>query len=65
MPTIPDSNSATSKLGIAKFALSAASLIGGIVFAAFGNIPVAIALFTVAGQGGLSGMIGMKAADSK
>lgn len=68
MPIIPDSNSATSKLGVAKFVVSVACLLGGTAAFIFGGPVLGVALGTsllaIAAQGGLSGMIGVKAADS-
>lgn len=65
MPIVPDSNSATSKLGIAKWILSAACLIGGVVLSLTGNAAIGGVLIAVAAQGGVSAQIGMKAQDAK
>ncbi len=57
-------NPTTTTLGYIKFGVSGLCAIAGIVFAATGNVPVSLALFAIAGQGGLSGLIGVKSADA-
>lgn len=67
MPTVPDSGSATSQLGIAKFALSVLCILGGAAAAIFVpgvGIWLGGTLITVGAQGALSGAIGIKAADA-
>lgn len=68
MPTIPDSGSATSKLALAKFGLSTIFVLGGVAAAIWAPPVIAIwlagTLIGIGAQGGISGMIGLKAADA-
>ena len=56
--------SPTSKVGLWKFGLSALCIVAGIVFAATGDVPVAIALIGTASLGTASGVGSVLGADA-